>query len=153
MEEKPRQYPSEYDQLLRKRRDLLQQTAREQDILDGGTGKKIYSFTIEDAIDDTRGDESAANSKNIRHLFNEKGNTPKHSKEIYRVLNRINRRVERTLANPTLTSEQESELFALSDLTIFALFFGNPLVLKFAQELIDLTNPLMMPDETSKEEK
>lgn len=61
---------TEYQILLVEFRDILQKSAREQDILDGGIGEEIYTFTIKDVDDYVSNDESVANEKQIRHLFN-----------------------------------------------------------------------------------
>jgi hypothetical protein len=49
-------------------RDLLQKAAREQDILDGGTGETIYKFTIRDAVT-FAWEEGSPPKKNIRHFI------------------------------------------------------------------------------------
>ena len=64
-----RPHLTEYDKILRDHRNLIQQTAREQDILDGGTGRRVYTFTLEDAIAPGWGEDGAENDRNIRHLF------------------------------------------------------------------------------------
>ena len=63
---------TEYEALVSERRNLLQKTAKEQDLIDCGEGNPIYIFTDEDAIDaeidwGTSGDDSDCN---IRTLFN-----------------------------------------------------------------------------------
>lgn len=62
----------EYGILMGEYIQLMQKTAMEQDILDGGTGKRVYTFTLFDAMDSLNRDESAPTDKNIRHLFNNK---------------------------------------------------------------------------------
>lgn len=47
----------------------MQKTAAEQDILDGGTGEVIYSFTIEDAMNPGWGEDGALSQRNVRELF------------------------------------------------------------------------------------
>jgi len=69
------------------------------------------------------------------------------------IIKRIDRRVERTLANPTLTTEQELELFVLANLTKITLDRGNPLTLNYGRQLIEFTDPLMVPEEASGEQK
>ncbi len=62
---------------------------------------------------------------------------------------RIDRRVERTLANPNLTREQTQELLMLANLTKLALKLRClfPAV-RFGQQLVELSDPLMIPEET-----
>lgn len=62
----------------------------------------------------------------------------------------IDRRVERVLTNPTLTEEQEREMFALANLTKLCVYWGNTLALQFKDELVEFTNPLL-PKEPPKE--
>jgi hypothetical protein len=52
-------------------RNLLQKTAREQDILDGGNGEVVHVFTIQDAKE-LPWIENVAPRKDIRHLFSGK---------------------------------------------------------------------------------
>ena len=51
-------------------RDLLQQTAREQDMLDGGNGRTFYRYTLRDAID-LAWEEGEPSNLNIRKLFDQ----------------------------------------------------------------------------------
>jgi len=62
---------TEREELVINRRRLLRNTAREQDLLDGGDGKLIYIFTYEDAIDAEIdwGTSGADSDLNIRTLF------------------------------------------------------------------------------------
>lgn len=62
---------TESEQILRDNRELLQKTAREQDLIDGGDGTVFYVFTIQDTVD-LAWKEGVPPSKNIRQLFNGK---------------------------------------------------------------------------------
>lgn len=75
--------------------------------------------------------------------------SPQQPNPIDRVFRRIDIRVERTLANPNLTPEQMSELFVLANLSKLALHRGNPVALSFGKQLIELTDPLMVPEQST----
>jgi hypothetical protein len=63
---------NELERLECEARRLLQETAKDQDLVDGGDGEIIYEFTYEDAIETTE-DWGAVGEKpdlNIRNLFN-----------------------------------------------------------------------------------
>ena len=67
------------------------------------------------------------------------------------VMRRIERRVERTLANPNLNPEQMLDIFTLANLSKLALSLGNPIAVVFVKELIKLSDPLMILEETTGE--
>ncbi|PIR79904.1 MAG: hypothetical protein COU25_02825, partial [Candidatus Levybacteria bacterium CG10_big_fil_rev_8_21_14_0_10_35_13] len=50
----------------------LQQTAKEQDLVDGGDGRIVYRFTIQDALesDIDWGKSGDKPDRNVRRLFN-----------------------------------------------------------------------------------
>lgn len=52
--------------------ETLQRTAREQDLIDGGEGRIVYRYTIQDALESDV-DWGASGDKpdmDVRHLFN-----------------------------------------------------------------------------------
>ncbi len=74
------------------------------------------------------------------------------SNKIAGITGRINRRIKRTLANPNLTPEQIQEAFTLANLSVLALYLGNPIAVDFTEEFIKYTNPFMTPEETTAEQ-
>ncbi len=77
-----------------------------------------------------------------------KAHGPEQS-SLYRIFRKIDRRVERTLANPSITPEQTQELLTLANLTKLAIVSGliSP-TKQFGQQLVELSDPLMIPEET-----
>lgn len=71
---------------------------------------------------------------------------------VYGIFGKIDRRVDRALANPDLTPEQMQKLFTIANLSKLALSLGNPLAVYFAKELIKFSDPLMVPEETTGEQ-
>lgn len=73
---------------------------------------------------------------------------PEQPESVIYVRGRIAGRVARADASPTLTPEQKTDISQFASLTKFALFLGNPIpAIYFAEKLIELTDPLMVPEE------
>ncbi len=71
---------------------------------------------------------------------------------VYGIMRRIDRRVERTLANPNLTPDQMQELLLLANLTKLALELRCLMpAVRFGEELVELSDPLMIPEATPTE--
>lgn len=64
---------TELEQLTEEQQRILTKTAVEQDLLDGGNGKPIYTFTKDDAwVLADWGEVGAYSDRNIAPLFNTK---------------------------------------------------------------------------------
>ena len=62
-------YSKEYRKELDERIKTLNQTAKEQDILDGGTGEEIYRFHLREAINPGWGEDGAGSDNSVYKLF------------------------------------------------------------------------------------